>query len=218
MGMNIATLASERICYYIEENYKAKCLALSGNVCVDKKPSWINIIEGRGKEVVAEAIIKREVIDKVFKARIDDIVEVAIKKNLLGSAVSGSMYYNAHFANIIAAIFIATGQDVAQVVESSSGFSFAEKRGEDLYLTVKLTNLEVGTVGGGTRLPTQREALKIMGLGNGLKGEAKKFAEIITSTVLAGELNLIAALAGGELAKGHEKYGRGKVDSSSKKE
>lgn len=216
MGMNMATIASDRICSYIEENYdgNARCISLSGNMCTDKKPAFINRLLGRGKYVVAEALIDRSVAEGVLKAKIELIHYINQAKNLLGSAVAGSASFNAHYANIIAAIFIATGQDVAQVVESSMGFTWTELRDDKLYISVTLPSLEVGTVGGGTRLPTQREALSIMGVAGGSNPpglNALKFAEIVAATVLAGELNLLAALASGHLAKAHEKLGRGLV-------
>lgn len=214
MGMNMVTIASDKVCKYIEENFPGttRCVALSGNLCVDKKSSLINTILGRGKSVVAEAIVKREVVAHVLKTTPEAIVEVNIRKNLLGSAKAGSQSFNAHYANIVAAIFIATGQDVAQVVESSMGFTWTELRNNDLYISVTLPSLEVGTVGGGTRLPTQREALKLLGVeggGNPPGVNARKLAEIIAASVLAGELSLLAALSVGHLAKAHEKLGRG---------
>ena len=214
MGMNMATIASDRICKHITENYpgEASCVALSGNMCSDKKPAIINRLLGRGKYVVAEALIPRRVAEKILKASPEAIDYVNRAKNLLGSAAAGSPSYNAHIANIIAAVFLATGQDEAQVVESSMGFTWTEVRGEDLYISVTLPSLEIGTVGGGTRLPTQREALSIMGVaggGNPPGVNALKFAEILAATVLAGELNLTAAIAAGHLAKAHIQYGRG---------
>ncbi len=214
MGMNMVTIASDRICSYVKENYDgpAECIALSGNMCADKKPAIINRLLGRGKYVVAEALIKGNIIGEVLKTDAQKIHFINMTKNLMGNAASGSPSYNAHFANIIAAIFLATGQDAAQIVESSLGFTWTEVRGEDLYISVTLPSLEIGTVGGGTRLPTQREALSIMGVAGG--GDppglnALKLAEIIASTVLAGELNLLAALAAGHLARAHEMLGRG---------
>ncbi len=216
MGMNMATIATDKACSYIEEKYPGtiKCLALSGNMCVDKKPALINMLEGRGKTVVAEAVIPHDIALKVLKAEPQLIHDINTRKNLLGSARAGAIAYNAHFANIITAIFIATGQDVAQVVESSMGYTWTEiTNNGDLYVSVTLPSLEVGTVGGGTRLPTQREALRILGVeggGNPPGTNAKKFAEIIAATVLAGELNLLAALASRQLARAHEALGRGK--------
>jgi hydroxymethylglutaryl-CoA reductase (NADPH) len=213
MGMNMATIATEKVCEYIEENFgKAMCLAVSGNMCSDKKQSIVNSLHGRGKTVVAEALIPNDIITKVLKSDKNLIHEVNLRKNWAGGARAGTFFqYNAHFANIIAAIFLATGQDMAQVVESSSGYTWTEVREDGIYISVTLTSLEVGTVGGGTRLPTQREALSIMGVygsGNPPGSNAKKFAEIIASTVLAGELNLLSALANKELGKAHLKLGR----------
>jgi len=213
MGMNMATIATEKICEYIEKEFgKADCLAVSGNVCSDKKQSIVNSLHGRGKTVVAEALIKDEIIKKVLKSDKELIHEVNLRKNWLGGARAGTFFqFNAHFANIIAAIFLATGQDMAQVVESSMGYTWTEVREEGLYISITLTSLEVGTVGGGTRLPTQREALSIMGVagsGNPPGSNAKKFAEIIAATVLSGELNLLVALANKELGKAHLKLGR----------
>ena len=213
MGMNMATIASDAACRFILENYPGtvECVALSGNLCVDKKPACVNKILGRGKYVVAEAVIGRDVAERLLKARPEDIHYVNQAKNLLGSAVAGSLSFNAHYANIIAAVFIATGQDVAQVVESSMGYTWTELRGGDLYISVTLPSLEVGTVGGGTRLPTQREALALMGVAGGGDppgSNARKFAEILAAAVLAGELNLLAALAAGHLARAHVRLGR----------
>lgn len=215
MGMNMVTIATDRAVRYIVENFpKAKIVSLSGNMCVDKKPNALNLILGRGKSVIAEVVIPRKYLEEKLNITPEEVVDVVYRKNLLGSAHAASYGFNAHFANIIAAIFIATGQDVAQVVESSMGFTWAEvtERG-DLYFSVTLPSLEVGTVGGGTRLPTQQEALKILGVagpGDPPGTNALKFAEIVAAAVLAGELNLVIALARGELARAHERLGRGK--------
>ncbi len=217
MGMNMVTIASAKICEYIEKEYpgKATCMTVSGNMCVDKKPSLINALRGRGKTVVAEAVIPEEIVLKVLKTKVEDIHEVNLRKNWLGSGRAGSISYNAHYANIVAAIFLATGQDIAQVVESSVGYTWTEIRSKgsskSLYITVTMPSLEVGTVGGGTRLPTQREALSILGVAGGSEEpglNALKLAEIIAATVLAGELSLLAALASNDLARAHIRFGR----------
>jgi len=214
MGMNMATIATEKACELIEKEFgKAECVAVSGNMCSDKKQSQVNSLHGRGKTVVAEVLIPQDIVKSVLKSDVNLIHEVNLRKNWLGGARAGTIFqFNAHFANVVAAIFIATGQDVAQVVESSSGYTWTEVRDNSLYLSVTLTSLEVGTVGGGTRLPTQKEALSIMGVagpGNPPGSNAKKFAEIIAATVLSGELNLLAALANKELGKAHMRLGRG---------
>jgi len=213
MGMNGVTLASDRTGRFIEENLKfARMVSLSGNLCVDKKPSAINWLLGRGKTVVAEALIKREVVMEKLKTTPEDAADVCMRKNLLGSGLAHAYGLNAHVANIVAAIFIATGQDCAQVVESSMAITTAEVTSEgDLYVSVTIPSLEVGTVGGGTGLPTQREALAIMGCagpGNPPGSNAKKFAEIVAAACLAGELSLLSALAAGHLAQAHARLGR----------
>ena len=217
MGMNMATIATDAAVEYILQNYPGtvRLVAISGNMCTDKKPAATNILFGRGKTVTAEALISREVSLKVLKAAPEDIDYIAKAKNLLGSAMAASLGgFNAHAANVIAAIFIATGQDVAQVVESSMAYTWTELRNGNLYISVTLPSLEVGTVGGGTRLPTQREALALLGVaggGNPPGSNARKLAEIIAATVLAAELNLLAALARNELARAHRLLGRGEA-------
>ncbi|NJE75657.1 hydroxymethylglutaryl-CoA reductase (NADPH) [Thermococcus sp. ES12] len=213
MGMNMVTISSEEIMKVIEEEFPdVKYLALSGNLCVDKKPNAMNFINGRGKTVIAEAVIPREIVEKKLKTTPELIAEVNYRKNLVGSAQAGSYGFNAHFANIVGAIFLATGQDEAQITEGSHGITLAEVTPEgDLYISITMPSLEIGTVGGGTRVPTQREALSIMGVAGG--GEpagtnAKKFAEIIAGAVLAGELSLLAAIAAKHLAKAHKELGR----------
>ncbi len=213
MGMNMVTIAVDKAAKYIEEKFgEAELVALSGNMCVDKKPAYINSILGRGKSVVAEAVIKKDVVSSVLKTSVDAIVDVNNRKNLLGTAMAGGIGLNAHVANVIAAIFIATGQDVAQVVESSIAYTWMEETPDgDLYASVTLPSLEVGTVGGGTWLPTQREALLLLGVygsGNPPGANSVKLAEIVASAALAGEVNLVAALASDQLARAHEKLGR----------
>ncbi|NJE60832.1 hydroxymethylglutaryl-CoA reductase (NADPH) [Thermococcus sp. 21S7] len=213
MGMNMVTIASEEIMKVIEEHFPdVRYLALSGNLCVDKKPNAMNFINGRGKTVIAEAVIPREIVEKKLKTTPELIAEVNYRKNLVGSAQAGSYGFNAHFANIVGAIFLATGQDEAQITEGSHGVTLAEVTAEgDLYISVTMPSLEIGTVGGGTRVPTQREALSIMGVAGGGEpagANARKFAEIIAGTVLAGELSLLAAIAAKHLAKAHAELGR----------
>ena len=207
MGMNMVTIASEKILEKLSTDTTATHLALSGNVCVDKKPSAINIVEGRGKSVIADIVIPKEIVAKKLKTTTDSIVEVNIAKNLIGSAASGSLAFNAHYANMVAAIFLATGQDAAHVVEGSLGITTAENRNGDLYFSVNLPDLPVATVGGGTSLEVAREALEILGVAG--SNHAKEFAEIVASTVLAGELSLVAAISAGHLARAHKQHGRG---------
>jgi len=204
MGMNMVTIATEAISKLIKQKLKIRCTALSGNYCVDKKPSWLNFISGRGKKVWAEAIIKRIIVKEVLKTTPEKIIEVVRDKHWLGSIMSGSMGGNGHFANIVAAMFLATGQDMAHVVEASLGITTAEPEGESLYFSVYLPDLMIGAVGGGTRLATQQKALK------NLQVNKNNLAQVIGGAVLAGELSLTAALASGDLARAHQRLGRSK--------
>ncbi|MGD1060975.1 MAG: hydroxymethylglutaryl-CoA reductase (NADPH) [Methanomassiliicoccales archaeon] len=206
MGMNMATIASEKAAKVIEEGTGARLISVSGNMCVDKKASGVDYILGRGKTVLADATLSKEAVRDKLKATPEEIAEAAFRKDLVGSALALSMGQNAHVANMLAAVFIATGQDPAQVVEGSMGMTTAEVVDGDLYVSLRLPALEVGTVGGGTRLPCQSEALSIMGcLG---VGKAKKFAEIVAAVALAGELSTLAAQATGTLASAHQALGR----------
>lgn len=218
MGMNMITTGSERACIYIMEKCPVKCqlVATSGNMCVDKKPSALNYILGRGKTVQAEVVLKDDLIRDVLKTTPEDMVEVVYRKLYLGTGQAAAYGLNSHVANVLAAIFLATGQDPAQVVEGSMGIVTAEiLENGDLYFSLLLPSLEIGTTGGGTLLPTQSEALSILGCKGFFKDKppgtmSNKFAEIITVAALAGEISLCAALAAGHLASSHERLGRGK--------
>lgn len=210
MGMNMVTFATDKITSQIEKDLHIKCTSLSGNFCSDKKPSWSNFILGRGKKVWAEAIIKKEIVKSVLKTESGKIVEIVRQKSQLGSIITGSLGFNAHFANIIAALFLATGQDLGHISECSMGITEAEvEKNGDLYFSIYLPDVMVGTVGGGTSLPTQKEALGILNVNNKL-GDSNILAQIVAASVLAGELSLSAALASGDLAKAHKEFGRAK--------
>lgn len=207
MGMNMVTIATEAALNLLTHKTGAHIVALSGNVCVDKKPSSLNLVEGRGKSFVAEIIIPKEIVQKKLKATSAAIAEVNLSKNLIGSAISGSMGFNAQFANMIGAIFLATGQDEAHIVEGSIGITTAtEEENGGLYFSVTLPDVPVATIGGGTSIETARESLEIMDCYGNEK--VHKFAEIVAGTVLAGELSLLGALAAGHLARAHKDLGR----------
>ena len=208
MGMNMATIASEAACRVIEEATGAVMVSVSGNMCSDKKAAAINMIEGRGKTVVAEALIPSEIVESRLHTTAEAIVETNIRKNLIGSSMSGTLGANAHAANMVAAFYIATGQDPAQVVGGSLTLTNCENLDGNLYISVRMPAVELGTVGGGTSLPCQSEALEIMGCKGA--GKARKLAEILSVTVLAGELSTLAAQAAGQLGKAHAELGRGK--------
>ena len=211
MGMNMATIATETAADVVEAETPAELVALSGNLCADKKPAAINAVEGRGRTVTADVTIPRDVVEERFDTTPEAIEEANTRKNLIGSAKAGSLGFNAHAANTVAAVFLATGQDAAQVVEGSNAITTVEARGDELYASVNLASLEVGTVGGGTKLPTQREALDVLGVrggGDPAGANADALAEIIAAGALAGELSLLAALASRHLSSAHAELGR----------
>ena len=206
MGMNMATIASEAVCRLIEKETGAVMISVSGNMCSDKKPAAINMINGRGKTVVAEALIPKATVEQRLHTTSAAVQEINYRKNLLGSNLAGTLGANAHAANMVAALYIATGQDPAQVVGASMSVTTCEDVDGDLYIAVRMPAVEVGTVGGGTRLPCQREALSMIGCLGG--GKARKLAEIVAVTVLAGELSTLAAQAAGQLGSAHAALGR----------
>jgi len=211
MGMNMATIATRAAAEAIEEATTASLIALSGNLCTDKKPAAINAVEGRGRSVTADVTIPREVVESRLHTTPEAIAEVNRRKNLVGSAKAGSLGFNAHVANVVAAMFLATGQDAAQVVEGSNAITTAEARDDGLYVSVSLASLEVGTVGGGTKLPTQGEGLALLGVAGGGDppgSNADALAECIAAGALAGELSLLAALGSRHLSSAHESLGR----------
>jgi hydroxymethylglutaryl-CoA reductase (NADPH) len=211
LGMNMVTIATDRLADNIQEALNITMVALSGNMCVDKKPAAINLIEGRGKSVVAEAILPRSIVEEELKTTPEMMNEVHYRKNIMGSIKAGALGFNAHAANIVAAIFIATGQDAAHVVEGANAITSFQMRGEEVYASVTMPSLPVGTVGGGTRVEPQKECLSILGVAGGGDppgANAKKFAELICSAVLAGEISLVAALAARHLARAHATLGR----------
>lgn len=210
MGMNMATVACTLAADLIEKKTKAKLVSISGNVCADKKSNMLNVIEGRGTQVWADCILSLEIVGKVLKTTLGKFIDVVTRKVYLGSILSGSIGANSHAANVLAAIFTATGQDIAHIAEVSSVVTTAEMVKEGLYISVFIPDLVIGTIGGGTGLGTQKEALNILGVFGGDNGKnSQRLAEIIGAAVLAGEVSLIASLSINSLACAHKKLGRG---------
>lgn len=215
MGMNMVGKGVDHALKIITDQFpEVEILSLSGNVCTDKKPSAINWIDGRGKSVLCESIIKADIVKTVLKTTVDALVELNYSKNLIGSCIAGSIGgFNAHASNVVTALFLATGQDPAQNVESSTCMTLMEKNKDgDLYMSVTMPSLEVGTVGGGTSLPGQSSMLELLGV-RGSDAEkpgrnAQQLARVIASTVMAGELSLMSALSSGHLIKSHMKLNR----------
>ncbi|GAN01908.1 hydroxymethylglutaryl-CoA (NADPH) reductase [Mucor ambiguus] len=216
MGMNMISKGCEKALSVLSERFPdMQIVSLSGNYCTDKKPAAINWIEGRGKSVVAEAVIPGAVVEKVLKTTVAALVELNISKNLIGSAMAGSVGgFNAHAANILTAVYLATGQDPAQNVESSNCITLmkAINDNQDLHISCSMPSIEVGTIGGGTILPPQQAMLDMLGVRGPHPTEpgknAQRLARIICAAVMAGELSLCAALAAGHLVKAHMAHNR----------
>ena len=208
MGMNMATIAAQEVSELIEKETGAKLLSVAGNFDIDKKPAWLNFINNRGFKAESEVVLTKKTLNETLKTTADKFFEVWLSKCMIGSAMAGSLGFNAQYANIIAAIFIATGQDPAHVAEGSMGITTAKiLTNGNLSVSIYLPDLNIGTVGGGTGLETQKEALKILGVSG--SGKVEKFAEIIGASVLAGEISLISSLSEGSLAASHKRLGRG---------
>ena len=211
MGMNMATIASAKAAELICQETGSRLIALSSNWCTDKKPAAVNLVMGRGKTVSAGVLLSQDLIGRVLKTDVSSLLEVNTRKNLVGSARAGSFGFNAHAANIVAAMFIACGQDPAHVVEGSLCITTVDLSSSGVYVSVTLPALPVGTVGGGTSVETQAECLRMLGVfgsGDPPGSNARKFAEIVASGVLAGELSLLGALAAQHLARAHSTLGR----------
>ncbi|XP_024971819.1 3-hydroxy-3-methylglutaryl-coenzyme A reductase 3-like [Cynara cardunculus var. scolymus] len=220
MGMNMVSKGVQNVLDYLQTDFPdMDVMGISGNYCSDKKPAAVNWIEGRGKSVVCEAVIKEEVVRKVLKTNVAALVELNMLKNLTGSAMAGALGgFNAHASNIVAAVYIATGQDPAQNVESSHCITMMEaiNDGKDLHISVTMPSVEVGTVGGGTQLASQAACLNLLGVKGASKEEpgsnSRVLATIVAGSVLAGELSLMSAIAAGQLVKSHMKYNRSTRD------
>eukprot|EP00520_Triparma_pacifica_P003771 CAMPEP_0118666556 /NCGR_PEP_ID=MMETSP0785-20121206/19281_1 /TAXON_ID=91992 /ORGANISM="Bolidomonas pacifica, Strain CCMP 1866" /LENGTH=491 /DNA_ID=CAMNT_0006560881 /DNA_START=44 /DNA_END=1516 /DNA_ORIENTATION=+ len=179
MGMNMVSKGTENVLRVLKQDWEFNVITLSGNGCSDKKPSATNFVKGRGKSVTAEAIIKREVVERTLKSNPENMKRTNIYKNQVGSAVAGNLGgMNAHAANVVAGVFIATGQDPAHTVEGSMCTTVMDVTPEgDLYVSVTLPSICVGTIGGGTELPPQKASIKSMGCEG--TGGSKRLAGLI---------------------------------------
>ncbi|KAG6403690.1 hypothetical protein SASPL_135919 [Salvia splendens] len=220
MGMNMVSKGVQNTLDFLTNQFPdMDVMGISGNYCSDKKPAAVNWIEGRGKSVVCEAVIQGDIVNKVLKTDVASLVELNMLKNLTGSAVAGALGgFNAHASNIVSAIYIATGQDPAQNIESSHCITMMEavNDGKDLHVSVTMPCIEVGTVGGGTQLASQSACLNLLGVKGANKeapgSNARLLATIVAGSVLAGELSLMSAIAAGQLVKSHMKYNRSNKD------
>jgi hydroxymethylglutaryl-CoA reductase (NADPH) len=212
-GHNMVTLAADHLLgWLLEKHPELRYVSISGNYCSDKKVSAVNSILGRGKAVVAEVVIPESTCRLILKTTPAKIVDLNLKKNLLGNIVAGGLRTaNAHFANMLLGFYLATGQDVANIVEGSQGIVFAEVREGALYFSVTLPNIIVGTVGSGKDLGFVQENLELLGcLVKRAPGQnARRLAIIAATAVLCGELSLLASQTNpGELMSSHLKWER----------
>jgi len=199
-GQNMASKATYAACEWIKSNHPAHpSYFLSGNIDTDKKHSQINMLLGRGKRVVAEAVIRGDLLQRVMHITAADLARTR-EVQMAGAFMAGSSNNGAHAANGLAALFIACGQDVANISESHAAITYSQQLANgDFYWSITLPSLIVATYGGGTGLATQKECLEMLGCyGN---GKAAKFAEICAAVVLAGETSL-------DWVSAHEKLGR----------
>jgi hydroxymethylglutaryl-CoA reductase (NADPH) len=206
-GQNMVGRATFAACSWILENHNTiRRFYLESNLATDKKASQVNLMRTRGKRVTAECVIKRDVLLDVMRVEPESLQYHWGVANV-GAILSGANNNGLHSPNAITAMFIATGQDVANVAEGSAGIVYTELTAEkDLYLSITIPSLIVATHGGGTKLPTQAECLEILGCHG--RGKVNKFAEIVAGVVLAGEISLAAAISSLEWVSSHEEYGR----------
>ncbi|KNG89732.1 3-hydroxy-3-methylglutaryl-coenzyme A reductase [Aspergillus nomiae NRRL 13137] len=223
MGMNMISKGVEKALQVMTAHGfpDMNTITLSGNFCADKKSAAINWISGRGKSIIAEATIPADTVRKVLKTEVDALVELNTAKNLVGSAMPGSMGgFNAHASNLVQAVFLATGQDPAQNVESSSCITTMKKIDGNLHIAVSMPSMEVGTIGGGTILEAQGAMLDLLGVRGAHPtdpgGNARRLARIIAAAVLAGELSTCSALAAGHLVNAHMQHNRSAPSSGKK--
>ncbi|MDD2599215.1 MAG: hydroxymethylglutaryl-CoA reductase [Kiritimatiellae bacterium] len=205
-GQNMVTVATERVCRWIVANTPVKPVHwyVEGNFSGDKKATMLSFISHRGRKVVAEAEVAAADVKRFLHSTPEAMVEYYRVSNI-GAIQSGSIGVHGHYANALAAIFLCTGQDVACLAEASVGITTMQVRPNgNLYVSVSLPNLTVGTVGGGTFLPGARDALRMLDCEG--SGKACKFAEICAAAVLAGEVSIIAAMTVGDFAKAHTTF------------
>ena len=209
-GMNMIVKATDAVCSWIRDSYEPGCTYfLFSGMCSEKRASGFVISRGKGKRVTAGAFLTHAILKSYLHVTADQMFRIW-QSTVMGHLQAGALGYTAHAANGLAAIFIATGQDVANVANSAPAFTCFEPHPDGLYVSTTLPALTVATVGGGTALPTQREALSIMDCTG--TGKAKKLAEIVAAAVLGGEISMAGAIASHEFVAAHEQYGRNRPE------
>ncbi len=209
-GMNMIVKATEAACAYLRDQGLAPRYHIFSGLSSEKRPSGLLLGGGKGKTVLAAARLAAKWVRTYLHTTPTALVELA-QSTAVGQNRAGALGYNGHFANGLTALFIATGQDVANVLNAATGQTrFELEANGDLYASVTLTSLTVATVGGGTGLGTSRECLAMLDCVG--TGKARKLAEITAATLLAGELSFGAAIASGEFVGAHERYGRNRPE------
>ena len=214
-GHNMATLASQNIQNWVLQQYtQLQYASISSNLCTDKKVSAVNGLLGRGKSLIAEAVIPQKILARYLRTDAQKMQQLHIHKNLNGSILAGSLHSaNAHFANMLLGFYLATGQDGANIIEGSQGYTHVEQRAEALYFSVTLPNVIVGSVGNGKHLPDVQKNLQRLGcmVERSVGDNARRLSAIAAATVICGELSLMAAQTNpGELVASHLQIERGK--------
>lgn len=206
-GQNMVTVATQAMCTYIVQNppIKPKHWFVEANFSGDKKASYLGLHTGRGRKVTASVTIPNAIIRRFLHTEPEALFAYGRVAGL-GAVLSGQLGAQAHYANGLAALYIATGQDAACVAESAIGFTRMEPRDDAIFFSATMPNILVGSVGGGTALPSQNAGLAIMGLQGA--GKAAALAEVTAALCLCGEISIIAAMAAGHFARAHEKLAR----------
>lgn len=209
MGMNMVTLALQKLWEEFLSNYQGiKMLALSSNVCTDKKSSFINQLLGRGYSAQAEVFLSEAILENILKTSSKALFKTHQSKNQIGSNLAGTFSNNMQFANVVAAFYMATGQDLAHITEASQGNTIVEETEEKgLYFAVNLPDLPLGSVGGGTNLPAQKELRNLIHQSNEDLGSVQ-LVSILATGVLAAEISGLAALSSNSLAQAHQRLAR----------
>lgn len=210
MGMNMVTIGSQVIADYLCEKFSITLIALSGNMCSDKKVAAVNSILGRGKAAYAEAVLTEDILKQILKTNAEAFCQTWHHKIVVGSTLAGTTSLNAHAANMVAALFLATGQDLAHVVEASQANLTVELVREGIYVALSMTDIPVGVVGGGTHSQSVQASLALLGLDQVKPGDSQLLAAVVVLAVLAGEVSLLAALSSQDLVQAHQRLGRGK--------
>lgn len=209
-GQNMVTIATDALCHHIADAcpIRARRWYIEGNFSGDKKATFLGMLTGRGRKVTASIVLPKALVEKSLRTSAAEMLDYARIADL-GARLNGQIGAQGHYANGLAAFYIATGQDAACVAESAVGSTRMEDRGGDLFMSVTMPNILVGAVGGGTGLPSQNAALSLLGISG--PGAAAALAEVVAAICLCGEISIMAAIASGDFTRAHDKLARGRA-------